>query len=87
MVRQDHRHRTGPVARLVDLVQTNTVTVLLSREEAEAGDLGLEDSRDPRSRACSAQPAQPLLLPMPLFPFLPHPEGNTYDSPSTSPGK
>lgn len=66
-------------------LKTNTVTMLLSREEAEAGDPGLDDSRDPRTRACSTRPAQPLLLPMPLFPFLPHLEGSTYDSPSTSP--
>ncbi|DBA67722.1 TPA: hypothetical protein ACH3X2_001308 [Trebouxia sp. C0005] len=69
----------------VSHLQTNTVTVLLSREEAEAGGPGLDNSRDPRRRACSARPAQSLLLPMPLFPFLPHVEENICDSSSTSP--
>ncbi|DBA91866.1 TPA: hypothetical protein ACH3X1_016000 [Trebouxia sp. C0004] len=77
----DHTLQEG--LQQVSDIKTSTVTVLLSREEAE--EAGLDDSWDPRRTACSGRPAQPLLLPMPLFPFLTHPEATTCYSPSTSP--
>ncbi len=55
-------------------------------EEAEAGEVGQDDNRDPRRHGPTPQPAQPLMLPLPLFPFLPGAEELTADSPSTSPG-
>lgn len=54
------------------LMQGNPVTIPWQAEEAEAGEVA-QDSKDPRTSACTALPAD-IVMPMPLFPFLPEGE-------------
>ena len=65
-------------------MQGNPVTIPWQAEEAEAGEVA-QDSRDPRTAACTALLPH-IVLPMPLFPFLPEGEAPLSMS-DISPGK
>ena len=67
------------------VLQASPVTIPWQAEEAEAGEVGQDASKDPRSAACLA-PSSELIMSMPLFPFLPVCEA-PLSLPCISPGK